>query len=554
MFKKIQNHLLLHHPLLWNLKIVPVLAISIAIQIIFFTIGYVDGTVDFSRNYGEYLYDVTPAIVIFFSIVIGLFLFIIWIVFYFRNNAFKAFYPKDRNALYKEWLLILLVCVLNCTYSLTFTYARDLKKRNYFTEQEFSRRIDVISMASVFADGGFLQSEYYQEYNKELDSTIQKHRATYPYFGKEYPLNSLLNKSNSNFTYQSHEKDSITERRVKGWLHNNQRDSVAWLLHQMDEIVKYHHLKSSVTPQEWLSRVYNPPLFTKYNTIGRVARYELTGYSRPTNTRKYNYNENELADVIEPEYRPTPDTLTDANGKVYVYNTPNGKEIIDLTENTVRTVDSVIYVYPKYYVPFSQLEESYSTISEAWVNPDADIPMAIVYFCFSVGLSLLVFSYRLSTGRSYLIAIVSYGLASLVIGILCLIVGNFHIFGFYSSFLRNYLYFIIWVIIVIILLINFYTKKEKKGVSGVVVNVLLWLTPALLPTIIFLIKEWYDDWYDVYYHSFVKPETMAEPPNAIIESISIYPEYVFLLCLGTFIVYMYFFTNSIRKWKGLAEA
>ncbi|MFP9098410.1 hypothetical protein ACLI09_05090 [Flavobacterium sp. RHBU_24] len=554
MFKKLQNHLLLHHPLLWNLKIVPVLAIGIALHFIFFMVGYIDGAVDFTRNYGDYLYDITPAIAVFFSIITGLFLFIIWIVFYFRNNAFKAFYPKGRNDLYKEWLLILVVCALNCTYALTFTYACDLKKRNYFTEEEFSRRIDIISMASVFADGSFLKGEYYEEYSKELDSTLQKHRTTYPYFGKEYPLNSLLNKSNSNFTYQSSEKDSLNETRVKGWLHNNQRDSVAWLLHEMDKIVKYHTLKSSITPHEWLSRVYNPPLYTKYTTIGRVERYELTGYDHPTNTRTYNYDEMDTVPVDDAPFKPAQDTAIIPKGRFYVYNGPNGRETIDLTENTVRTIDSTIYVFPKYYVPFSQLEESYTILSEAWVNPDADIYMVILYGCFCVALSLIVFSFRVTSGRNWLIALVAYGLASLVTGIFCLIIGNSHILGYHSSFIRNYLYFMLWLVIVTVLLIYFFTKKDKKGISGVVVNVLLWLTPAVLPVIILLVTEWYDDWYDRYYNSFVKPEAMAEPKNAIFVFIYDNPGYIFLLCLGAFIVYMYFFTNSIRKWKGLAEA
>lgn len=549
MFNKIQNHLLLHHPLLWNLKIVPVVAISLIIQIIFFIVGYIDGAVDFTRKYGEYLYDVTPAIAIFFSIITGLFLFIIWMVFYFRNNAFKAFYPKDRNALYKEWLLILLVCVLNCTYSLTFMYAQDLRKRNYFTEEEFSHRVDVISMASVFADGGFLKSEYYEEYDEKLDSTIQKYRTTYPYFGKEYPLNSLLNKSNSNFTYQSSEKDSVNEMRVKGWLHNNQRDSVAWLLHETDKIVKYHKLKASITPHEWLSRVYNPPLFTQYNTIGRVDHYELTGYDRPTNTRKYDYDIDTM--TVAAVATPVFDTVKIKTGNVYVYNGPNGKETIDLNENTVKTIKNAIYVFPKYYVPFSQLEESYGTLSDAWVNPDADTGLAIAYLCFAIMLSLSIFSFRVTSGRSWLIALVSFGLSSLVIGIFSLIINLSHHSHF---FIRDYIYFIIWIIILIALLIYFYNKKEKKGLSGVVVNILLWLTPALLPTIIFIVYEWYNDWYDVYYHSFVKPETMAKPKNDIILLIRNYPEYVFLLCAAAFIGYMYFFTNSIRKWKGIAEA
>lgn len=564
MFSKIQNHLLLHQPLLWNMKIVPVAAISLALHLIFFLTGYINGAVDFTQAYEQYVYDVTPGIAIFFSVIIGLFLFIIWIVYYFRNNAFKAFYPKNKSSLYKEWLLIILVCLLNCTYSLTFMYAQDLRKRNYFPEQEFSHRVDVISMASVFVDGGFLEDEYYQEYDKQLDSTIQKHRTTFPYFGKEYPLKSLLNKANSNFTYQDHIKDSVNAVRVKGWLHNNQRDSVAWLLHQMDDIVKSHQLKSGITPHEWLTRVYNPPLYSDYTTIGRVERYELTDYrGRPTNTRTYDeYSEEaELAGAYAE-----PDTAGAVEGKYYVYSEGNQRYAVDLTENNVRTINEVIYVYPKYYVPFSQLEEAYGKISNAWVNPDINLSVCTIYFCCSIMLSLVIFSFRVTSGRSWLIALIVYGLTALVVGIICMILG---VGDFINGSMAGYLYFIFWIIIVVCLLIYFYSKKESKGISGIVVNILLWLTPALLPTIIFLIKTWYDDWYyDTYYrndgvylsdevmpvNNGLYPDQVTPPKNALIALISDYPHYTFLLCAFVFIGYMYFFTNSIRKWKGVAEA
>ena len=48
MFKKIQNHLLLKYPLLWNTKFVPMLVIGSVLNIIYFGIGYTNGIIDFS--------------------------------------------------------------------------------------------------------------------------------------------------------------------------------------------------------------------------------------------------------------------------------------------------------------------------------------------------------------------------------------------------------------------------------------------------------------------------------------------------------------------------
>jgi len=40
MFKKIQQYLLTHYPLLWNIKIVPVLATTLIVNLLFFMSGY----------------------------------------------------------------------------------------------------------------------------------------------------------------------------------------------------------------------------------------------------------------------------------------------------------------------------------------------------------------------------------------------------------------------------------------------------------------------------------------------------------------------------------
>src|SRR5687768_15379422 len=113
MFKKTQEYLLLHRPLLWNLKILPVTAIIAAIHAIFFFLGYWFGAVDFSESNEDFYFDWTEGFVMFTGVLISVLLMLIWLVFYLRNNAFKSFYPKKRASLYQEWLLIFVIATLN---------------------------------------------------------------------------------------------------------------------------------------------------------------------------------------------------------------------------------------------------------------------------------------------------------------------------------------------------------------------------------------------------------------------------------------------------------
>ena len=48
MFKDIQKKLLLKYPLLWNTKFVPMLIIGVIYHILYFILGYTEGSIDFT--------------------------------------------------------------------------------------------------------------------------------------------------------------------------------------------------------------------------------------------------------------------------------------------------------------------------------------------------------------------------------------------------------------------------------------------------------------------------------------------------------------------------
>ena len=90
MLDKIQNNLLLTRPLLWNMRIVPVIAVTVALHIIFFITGYISGTIHFTDT-SYWSYDSGSAVMVFFAITLAILVTVIWLVFYFRNNAYKSF-------------------------------------------------------------------------------------------------------------------------------------------------------------------------------------------------------------------------------------------------------------------------------------------------------------------------------------------------------------------------------------------------------------------------------------------------------------------------------
>lgn len=538
MLSKIQNKLLLKHPLLWNTRIVPLLAVNILIHLFFFVVGYANGTIDFEQEYIK-TGDV-PGTMAFLNVIVSMLVLVVWLVFYLRNNAFKALYPRKKGILYKEWLIILLACFTSLTYHFSFSYAHDLHRRNYFSEEEFKQRADVLSMASLFVDGGFQSTKWKQV--KQGDSIVNEKLTSFKFSGTDYPLHSLMNKVMHDYSIQSHEKDSLNQLRVKGWLHNQQKDSVLWLLQETEKIVKSHDLTYNGNAKLWLDKTYTPPRFTKFRVIGREEFYPAGNPSRTTKYNNYDYTES-APDSLTPAGQLNK-TVPKANDTLYVYNSYGDQyNTVNLIDNTVSIKDGSVYVHPKYYIPFEKLESSYGAISEAWVRPTADFDYFIIMFYVALGISLLIFSFRVTSGRSFLISIISFGITALLIGLFCLI---FALNG--SGNYTEVVYFIIWLLIYGCLVVSLAGLQKAKGLSANMLNVVIWLTPGILPVIFTITGRFY--YYNYYHYSHEKPIDDCLWLKFIYENTFLLSNY----SLIAYFIIMYFLTGYIRKWRGLPEA
>jgi hypothetical protein len=485
MFNKIQNYLLLRHPLLWNIKIVPVLLITLAIHVIFFLMGFSKGAIDFTSPKNRYNWDDDTPVIIFFSILLSIMVFIMWLVFYFRNNAFKSFYPKNNASLYKEWLLIFIVCLMNSTYTATFSFASDMRKTSYFSEKETLRRFDVISMASVFVNGTYTMEETVVETASASDTvavatTVGEQNVT------KKPI-SLLDKGVYRFGSHGYQygtiehRDSVNNKRVVNWLTKNQKDSVQWLFTEFEKIAAGHNLKANISPEDWLGLVYNYPQFTNYQNIAPTDGIDDDSY----------------------DYR--------------------GQR----------------YYKPKYYVPLDRLTKSYEVINNAMNKPIIDEETSLAYLMAALSLSLLVFSFRVTSGRGWLIALVSLGIAAMITGL-------------FSFAMREGLsYPIMWMLIIAGLLVYFLAitfSKTQKGISTTVLNCLLWLLMWLMPIVCMIIIASRSHNYNVEYSADYDTRSTLGYWLEHNIPLMLYINMVFVL------VYMYFLTITIKKWKGIPES
>jgi len=513
MFANIQKKLLLAHPLLWNSKIALFSVLTLIFHLIFFLLGYSKGAIDFTDSNDFYDYGFDDTIIVFVSVLISILMFIIWLVYYSRNNAFKSFYPKGRFSLYKEWLLILLFCILNSTYSASFFYSKDLKARNYFSEEELSKRLETISLSSLFVEGPYRESNFITEYKD--GKYVQIERNSFHYGSRNYSLKSLVNKQLQGFTYFNDKKDSLLELKGKRWLIENKKDSIQLLFKEFFKISKEHNLSSNITPEKWFELIYDYPDFTKYISVGKTSK---------ETSQNYNYYEGVNVDYTDAEI--VPDEVA-----------------LDTLSKTIKVVDGQEYVYSKYYVPFNALTKSYGKISRAYENPVVNLEFIMSLLYLSIGLSLCVFSFKITSGRNWLIAFVTLGLFGIISGIISVVIG--HSMAFPIIYILLFLGLLFYFVIIL-------RAKESKGITGITINQTLWLMPAIIPisyAVLIDILKRTSGYYDNLYGYTAERKQFPQ-----IEWLEEHYVQMFGLNIVFIFLFLLLFSVSIKKWKGLAES
>lgn len=495
MFEKTQHFLLTRYPLLWNTKAVPMAVLLVVMNLLFLVIGFASGGIDFEHKFDQFYGNDSEAGLIFFSILASILLLIVWLVYYFKNNAFKRFYPKNNFSLFKEWLILLGISLFLCTFISMYYLGKDIRKRSYFTEDEARRRCEILSLGSYFVDGSF-SNNYIDSYNyEEAVADASGKNDSILFKGKRYSYFSLLNKNLNTYEFFDHEADSLHKLKLRTWLVTQQKDSLQKLFTEYLKIAEEHKLKANITAEQWLTLINDYPDFINFRLIGK----------------------SDLGESIYPEkYKETP---FDSINK---FNKLEGSEFFE---------------YYKNYVPEEKLSDSYSEVADAWESPNFNWYTLLIPLYFGIGLSLLIFSFRVTSGKNWLIALVSVGILNMLVGIFTLVTGE------------EITYPVVILLVIVGLIFYFMAKtaqKEDKGISGIVINILVWSLPAFIPLIYLTVSMYYNK----YFHTDVYNNKQYQTAVAIEEFLP----YMFYINLFFVVFVMLLLSIKLKKWRGLAES
>lgn len=411
MFKKTQKYLLLNYPLLWNIKILPIGLTILGLNLLFFFFGYISGKFDFQKtSYYSYRNEDLLYFIAGFTSVLT---FIIWLIFYLKNNAFKSFYPKKSISLYYEWILIFILVSTNALYCFSYNQGIVLRQKNQVPYKQFEKDVNILDKIRILIPS----------YITSFDETDVAN----PNEQKDSVVTSLLNyPENESFGFRSFPYVNSTNlNTVKQWLIEDKKDSIKLLIQQYLDLQKKHNLETNLTVDKWFDLIYHYPDF-------------------PINPQNY----------IERK-----------------------KPVYDYSNKHV------------YYVQYYNLTNGYQQINYVLENSLSKTEQFLLTTLYiSLFISIALFSFRVTSGKSWLISLVVAGLLIFIFGIA---VAFFDIlFNYDDEFIIIMLVISFWYglfIIMIIYLANLILNHLPKRKSPVILNLSIWLIP-ILPLIIYFTK------------------------------------------------------------------
>ena len=289
------------------------------------------------------------------------------------------------------------------------------------------------------------------------------------------------------FTVISREQDSLNRIQVQNWLHQDNKAEVKKLMDNHLSLIREHDLATNLTLDKWFEIVYKAPEFDEFLYIQPYLR----------------------------EY----ETDNSYNSYDYVAKVGNGER-----------------KYSKYFVQQDVLKDKYDTVSEAHTDSFFNIEMILGFLYGAFGLSILIFSFRVTSGKSWLIAVVATGVINIVYGIFTAIVGVGNMYAYLILFTILGIIFYFFLI---------YFNKKNLQLSRIALNLFLWSFIGIIPLIYFIIQEHYASKYDYRTgYSYNSPEYLWLREHTI---------HMFSLNFIFAILTLFFLSKIIRNWKGISE-
>lgn len=297
--KKINKYLIERYPTIWNTRIVWMLAINILIHIMFYVIGYVSHTDPTSLQNSNVIDDYYTSGLIMVHIIISLLLLVGWLVYMFKNNGFKNFYPTSNIKLFGQFLCYLVIIFTSITFYFSYMFGFRTYINQAYPNDELVKNVNIINKAYPFlsleyqdyeiSKKGYpkLFMDLYCETNDDLINYNKKYFTTQDKVYQFYSIYSVpitQKDENWQFKYPAKEYKSGVPLAYK-----NIKNDTCYYYFKKDVVDVSAHFKTQELSYYNFSRVFYE---LNFEEIDYYERYNYSYYTEEPAYYEVNPNEN----------------------------------------------------------------------------------------------------------------------------------------------------------------------------------------------------------------------------------------------------------------------
>lgn len=482
---KVNKHLLENYPLIWNTRLVWMLVANVFVHLLFFMIGYSSANTitDLKEHYtlSNFFFETST---VYYNFLISIFILLIWIIYYLRNNAFKNLYSFKRGMLFKQFCIILFIFFISTTQYFSFKKGLVTKIKSLYSWVEVNEDIKAFNSISLFL------------MHNQADYKIDKKK--YP---KPFPLKVAINNKNSTDNidfkkpYLEYEGTQFQFYNINEKLWQEDSKQNEYLTVYGKHSFKYRNIEDISAFKELL----HPSLYnysgTKF-TIGQDS-IDLENQLKYFQNILNNQDESKIKDDLKKGLYLARKYELSTNLSIeswfdLVNNSPNyllkelinvsnpvNKELRSYTSNSNNGIDNVADLpYSKtLYFSFNNLDHFFSNVYSSYYPTFNDVIfnflVAIAFF-----LSVVLFIFKTTNTKSLLLSFVA-SLVILVIIIWLMSSGDFLLSGDEVRSYREFLIMIFISLIILILSIILYLNNTKKLLISITFTLGLFALPIL---------------------------------------------------------------------------
>lgn len=199
-FSKINQKILERFPSVWNTKLVWILLITFCIHLVFFIIGLISHLDPVSLQSYYVVNDYFESGLILANVVISILIIVGWLVYMFKNNSFKNFYPTSSFSLFGQFVQYLIIIFVSTTFYYSYMFGFQTYINAKYDDTKMIKQIELINKVYPFLT--FDPNEYlitqkqYPEvfanlYCETDPSEIDFSKKVYTYYDSYYQFNEL---------------------------------------------------------------------------------------------------------------------------------------------------------------------------------------------------------------------------------------------------------------------------------------------------------------------------------------------------------------------------